>query len=109
MLWLGGAIKKDTVVQTYAGHTDLANTLLAQLDKPSPDFVFSKDIFGNNVKNFAMYLFIDGYGYLDPEHYLVYDNPGKFYLHEEGVTKEEDTYYGRAYLQKLFIDYNSKK
>jgi len=25
------------------------------------------------------------------------------------VTKEEDTYYGRAYLQTLFLDYNSKK
>ncbi len=109
LLWLGGAIKKDTVIHTYAGHTDLANTLLAQLDKPSPDFVFSKNIFGNNVRNFAMYEFIDGYGYLDPEHYIVYDNPGKLYLHKEGVTKEEDTYYGRAYLQKLFTDYNSKK
>jgi phosphoglycerol transferase MdoB-like AlkP superfamily enzyme len=109
LLWLGGAIKKDTVVNRYAGHTDIANTLLAQLDKPSDDFIFSKDIFGNHTKNFAQYVFIDGYGYLDPEHYIVYDNPGKIYLHKEGVTKEEDTYYGRAYLQTLFLDYNSKK
>lgn len=109
MLWLGGALKKDTVVNRYAGHTDIANTILAQLDKPSADFLFSKDIFGNRTKNFAQYVFIDGYGYLDPEHYIVYDNPGKIYLHEEGVTKEEDTYYGRAYLQTLFLDYNSKK
>ena len=109
LLWLGGAIKKDTVVNRYAGHTDIANTILAQLDSPSTDFMFSKDIFGNHTKNFAQYVFIDGFGYLDPDHYIVYDNPGKFYLHEEGVTKEEDTYYGRAYLQKLFLDYNSKK
>jgi len=109
LLWLGGAIKKDTVVNRYAGHTDIANTLLAQLDKPSDDFIFSKDIFGNHTKNFAQYVFIDGYGYLDPEHYIVYDNPGKIYFHKEGVKKEEDTYYGRAYLQTLFLDYNSKK
>lgn len=109
LLWLGGAIKKDTVITRYGGHTDIANTLLAQLDKPSPDFRFSKDIFGTHTKDFAQYVFIDGYGYLDPEHYIVYDNPGKFYLHEAGVTKEEDTYYGRAYLQTLFLDYNSKK
>ncbi len=109
LLWLGGAIKKDTVVSRYSGHTDIANTLLAQLDKPSPDFIFSKDIFGDHTKDFAMYVFIDGYGYLDPKHYIVYDNPGKLYLHKVGVTKEEDTYSGRAYLQKLFLDYNSKK
>lgn len=109
MLWLGGAIKRDTVVTRYAGHTDIANTLLAQLDKPSDDFIFSKDIFGNNTRDFAMYVFIDGYGYVDPNRYIVYDNPGKLYLHKKGVTKEEDTYFGRAYLQKLFLDYNSKK
>lgn len=108
-LWLGGAIKKDSVVTRYGGHTDIANTVLAQLDKPSPDFIFSKDIFGNRTKDFVMYVFIDGYGYLDPERYIVYDNPGKLYLHKDGVTKEEDTYPGRAYLQKLFLDYNSKK
>lgn len=109
MLWLGGAIKKDTVVNRFGGQTDIANTLLAQLDKPSADFIFSKDLFGNNTKNFAMYLFIDGYGYVDPEHYIVYDNPGKLYLHQAGVTREEDTYPARAYVQKLFLDYNSKK
>lgn len=109
LLWLGGAIKKDTIVTRYAGHTDIANTLLAQLDKPSDDFIFSKDIFGNHTKDFAQYVFIDGYGYLDPQHYIVYDNPGKIYLHKEGVTKETDTYFGRAYLQTLFLDYNSKK
>lgn len=109
MLWLGGAIKKDTVVTRYGGHTDITNTLLAQIDKPSDEFIFSKDLFGNNTRNFAQYVFIDGYGYLDPEHYIVYDNPGKLYLQEVGVTKEEDTYYGRAYLQTLFFDYNSKK
>lgn len=109
LLWLGGAIKSDTVVNRYGGHTDIANTLLAQLDKPSTNFLFSKDIFGNHTKNFALYVFIDGYGYLDPEHYIVYDNPGKIYLHNAGVTNEEDTYFGRAYLQTLFLDYNSKK
>lgn len=109
LLWLGGAIKRDTVVTRYGSQTDIANTLLAQIDKPSTDFIFSKDIFGNNTKNFTQYVFIDGYGYLDPEHYIVYDNPGKLYLQKEGVTKEEDTYFGRAYLQTLFHDYNSKK
>lgn len=109
MLWLGGAIKKDTLVTRYGGQTDIANTLLGQLDKPSADFIFSKDLFGNNTKDFAMYIFIDGYGYVDPGHYIVYDNPGKLYLHQTGVTKEEDTYPARAYVQKLFLDYNSKK
>lgn len=109
MLWLGGAIKQDTVIHTYGGQTDIANTVLAQLDKPSPDFTFSKDLFGNNTKSFALYIFNDGYGYVTPNEYIVYDNPGKLYLQENGITSEETRYFGKAYLQKLYSDYNSKK
>lgn len=109
LLWLGGALKKDTVIHTLGGQTDLTNTLLAQLDKPSPDFIFSKDLLGNNVQNFAVYIFNDGYGYLTPTQYIMYDNPGKLFLKSEGVTSEEDKYYGKAYMQKLYSDYNAKK
>lgn len=109
LLWLGGAIKQDTVIHTLGGQTDLANTLLAQLDKPSPELIFSKDLMGNNVQDFAVYIFNDGYGYLSPTRYIIYDNPGKLYLKAEGVTSEEDKYYGKAYIQKLYSDYNLKK
>jgi len=109
LLLLGGVVKKDTVIHTIGGHTDIANTILGQLDKPSSDFTFSKNLFGNQVKNFAMYIFNDGYGYIDLEKYIVYDNQGKIYLHEKGVVSKEDTYSGKAYLQKLYSDYNSKK
>ena len=109
LLWLGGVIQKDTVIHTIGGQTDIANTVLAQIDQPSSDFIFSKNLLGNNVKDFAMYIFNDGYGYVSPDHYVVYDNQGKIYLREEGIKKEEDRYFGKAYLQKLYSDYNAKK
>jgi len=31
MLWLGGAVRRPTVVETYGSQSDLAATLLAQL------------------------------------------------------------------------------
>jgi len=109
LLWLGGAIKKDTVIHTLSGHTDIANTLLGQITQPSSNFIFSKNIFGNNARDFAMYIFNDGYGYLTPEHYFIYDNSGNLYLREEGNFTEEDKNYPKAYLQKLYSDFNSKK
>lgn len=109
LLWLGGAIKKDTVIHTISGHTDIANTLLGQITQPSPNFIFSKNIFGNNVQDFAVYIFNDGYGYLTPKHYMIYDNSGKLYLREEGIFTEEDKNFPKAYLQKLYSDFNSKK
>lgn len=109
LLLLGGVVKKDSVIHTIGGQTDIANTLLGQIDKPSPDFIFSKNLFGNKLEDFAMYIFNDGYGYIDRSKYIVYDNQGRLYLREEGVTNKEDKYPGRAYLQKLYSDYNSKK
>lgn len=109
MIWTGGAIKKDSVIHTMGNQSDIANTLLGQLDKPSSEFIFSKDLFGNRTKDFAVYIFNDGYGYLDNDHYIVYDNPGKQYLRNEGVKQEEELNYSKAYVQKLYSDYNSKK
>ncbi len=109
LLWLGGAIKSDTVIHTMGGQTDIANTVLAQLGSSSPDFIFSKNLLGNNVRNFAMYIFNDGFGYVTPDTYVVYDNPGGIYLQEHGIKTEEDRLTGKAYLQKLYLDYNSKK
>jgi phosphoglycerol transferase MdoB-like AlkP superfamily enzyme len=109
LLWIGGTVKKDTIINTIGGQTDIANTLLGQIDEPSPDFIFSKNMLGSNVKNFAIYIFNDGYGYVDREKYIIHDNPGKLYLKEDGVNTEEDKYFAKAYLQKLYSDYNSKK
>ncbi len=109
MLWIGGAVSRDTVIHTYGNQTDIANTVLAQLDQPSSDFVFSKNLLGHPVTNFAFYIFNDGYGYLDSERYFVYDNPGRQYLVEEGPIEESHRMAAKAYIQKLYMEYNAKK
>ena len=104
---IGGAIKKDTVIHTLAGQTDIANTLLAQLDKSYPEFKFSKNIFGNQVVPFAAYFFNDGYGFLLPDKHVVYDNAGEQFLEEVNAT-EQDLNLSKAYQQMLYSDYNSR-
>jgi phosphoglycerol transferase MdoB-like AlkP superfamily enzyme len=106
MLWLGGAIKKDTVIDTFASHTDIANTLLAQLGSPAEEFNFSKNIIGNSTPSFAMYFFNDGYGFVSPTNYIIYDNPGKNFFKKVGTEKELDK--SKAYQQILFEDYNRR-
>jgi hypothetical protein len=81
--------------------------LLAQLDKPSLEFRFSKDILGNKVVPFAAYFFNDGFGFLLPDKHMVYDNTGKQFLEQINVT-EEDITLGKAYEQVLYNDYNKR-
>jgi phosphoglycerol transferase MdoB-like AlkP superfamily enzyme len=109
MLWLGGAIEQDTVVHTMGNQSDIANTLLAQLDTVATDLTFSKNLFGNNTRDFAMYIFVEGYGFIDNTRYIIYDIPGKQYLIKEGIEQQEELNMARAYLQKLYTDYNAKK
>jgi phosphoglycerol transferase MdoB-like AlkP superfamily enzyme len=106
MLWLGGAIEKSDRIKTYAGHTDIANTVLNQLGIGSPDFSFSKNILADTVNSFAIYVFTNGYGYVSPANENIYDFDLNNYLKREGNEKELPL--GKAYLQKLFDDYNKK-
>jgi phosphoglycerol transferase MdoB-like AlkP superfamily enzyme len=108
MLWIGGAVnKRDTVVHTYASQTDIANTLLAQLNNVDTTFMFSKNIFGNKVKSFTNYFFNDGYGMVTPRQYIIYDNAGNQFLKQEGATPH-DLDVSKAYQEVLYEDYNKR-
>lgn len=107
MLWLGGALtKSDTVIRTFAGQTDIAKTVLAQLKTSATEFKFSKNIVSKNVRPFATYIFHNGYGYIDPENENVYDFDFKKFIKQNG--KDDNLKWGKAYMQVLFTDYNKR-
>jgi phosphoglycerol transferase MdoB-like AlkP superfamily enzyme len=105
LLMIGGNVKKDTVINTIGNQTDLSNTILGQIDKPAREFVFSKDLFNKTAVPFAAYFFTDGYGFVLPNRFMVYDNSGKRFLKSEGAT-QADLDLSKAYQQKLFTSYN---
>lgn len=107
LLFLGGVIKKDSVIHTVGSQTDIANTLLGQLDTPSSDFIFSKDLLNNNLNPHAAFFFNNGFGLVLPNKFLVFDNTGKQFIKEENVV-EHDKDLGKAYQQKLYSDFNSR-
>jgi phosphoglycerol transferase MdoB-like AlkP superfamily enzyme len=107
MLWLGGAIQKsDTTIRSFGNQTDLANTLLTQLNTNASEFSFSRNILSQNANSFAMYIFNNGYGYVSATNENIYDFDLQNYLKQEGNETELAT--GKVYMQKLFDDYNKK-
>ena len=107
MLWLGGVVaKQDTSIQTFGVQTDISNTLLNQFGKHSSDFTFSKNMMATDARSFAVYVFNNGYGYVAPDNENIYDFDLQNYLKKEG--KEKELQFGKAYMQKLFHDYNSR-
>ncbi len=107
MLWLGGALAiQDSTIQTFGGQTDISNTLLSQVGSPSADFTFSKNLLAANSPSFAFYIFNNGFGYVSPINENIYDFDLQNYLKNQGDTTELPL--GKAYMQKLFLDYNKR-
>lgn len=107
LLMVGGAVEKQQRVDKFGGQTDFANTLLAQLAQPEEAFTFSKDLLSPSSRSFATYFFNDGFGFVTPRHYIVYDNIGGQFLYQEGANRD-DLDRAKAYEQVLFTDYNNK-
>lgn len=106
MLWLGGVLeKKNITIDSLCSQTDLASTLLNQLNLPSKDFRWSNDIFMPNRTPFAYFAFTNGFGWMRPGGFIVRDNIGGNITEKSGNLKASETDYGKSYLQASFGDY----
>lgn len=109
MLWLGGALTKtDTTISHFVNQTDIANTLLGQFDMDTSKFTFSNNILRKDPQSFAIYVYNNGFGFIDHTRHIVYDNTGQRYLIKSGVKNEEDLLLSKAYMQTLYNDFNSR-
>lgn len=108
MLWLGGAINQsDLRIKNFGNQTDLANTLLDQLNLDSQsDFLFSRNLLADSLHSFAIYVFNNGYGYVSNHAESIYDFDVGSFFKEQG--SEAEVAAGKVYMQKLFHDYNKK-
>ena len=104
MLWLGGALTiRDTVITRFGNQTDLPATVLGQMGLDYSEFRFSKNLFANTPE-FAFYNFANGFGFLIPGAYVVWDHGARMYFVEEGDFKLA-AQYGEALYQIVHNDY----
>lgn len=106
-LILGGAVISHQKIDTYASQIDIAATLLHQLQISHQEFIFSKNILNPDSPHFAFYTFPNGFGFLTPQNYYVYDCASQSVVINEGK-KFENKKKGEAYLQVLYDDLASR-
>ena len=104
MLLIGGALKEDyrgKINERVSSHTDIAATLLAQLNIHSSGYPRSKNIFNPYSPAFAYYAFDNGFGLVTKDKSIIYDN----YQKKDMLNAAPDSLslrlqkYGKAYLQ----------
>lgn len=108
MLWLGGAVEKPCVIHRYCSQADIAATLLAQLGLDYSGFPFSKNILNQSVTEFSFYDYPNGFGMLSPAGRVAYDCDANKILFAEGESADTLLNQGKAYLQCLYNDIQSK-
>ena len=105
MFWTGGAVRRPCLVDAYGSQTDLAATLLHQLDIDCQDFNFSKDMLDSLRSHYAFYAFSDGFGFVNDSLCYIQDNArsgqGLSGTHDSEGKAER---WGKAYLQTLYDD-----
>lgn len=109
MLWTGGALAvKDTIISKIGSQKDMVKSLLKQLDINSDQFRFSKNIFDDGSHGFAFFDYSDAFGFVENNHYQLYNNRIKRFLHMEGTKTKLDSLKGKAYLQVLSNDHKER-
>jgi len=101
MIWTGGAIKSDTLISTYLSQSDLAKTLLNQMDLDASAYKLSKDIFKAKY-SFAFYEFNNGFGMMSDSGSYVFDNDLKKVILSQGTVSDFFLQGGKAIQQEVY-------
>lgn len=113
LLFFGGAIKEQyrgKRIDKLGCQTDIAATLLAQLNLSHQQFRYSKDLLNPTSKPFAFFDWDNGFGFMTPQQAISFDNLGKEVIYTkypkaDKAANEKALLYGKAYLQQVFTDY----
>ncbi|GAB3922093.1 LTA synthase family protein [Larkinella terrae] len=109
MLWLGGALKATPrVIDQIGSQTDLASTLLRQLNLDASDFKWSRDLLNSQNRPFAYFAFNNGFGIVQPNRHLLFDNTSRQLISSGGTVHKEDIELGEAYEEESYQDFLNK-
>ena len=113
LLFFGDVIKPEyrgTKINKLGGQTDIAATLLAQLDLPHQQFKWSKDLLNPQSASFAFFDWDNGFGFLMPQQAVSYDNSGRRIVYisnkkADQKTTDQALLNGKAFLQQVYTEY----
>ncbi|GAA4333410.1 hypothetical protein GCM10023149_40160 [Mucilaginibacter gynuensis] len=113
LLFFGDVIKPEyrgKRINKLGNQTDIATTLLAQLDLPHNQFKWSKNLLNPYSKPFAFFDWDNGFGFMQPNQVVSYDSGGQqvIFIQNKDQNKQltdSTLQYGKAFMQQIFTEY----
>ena len=105
MVWVGGAVKQPRKVTPFCNQTDLAATLLSQLQLPHEQFRWSRDVLSSSYRYpFAVHNYNNGFSMIDSTGFIVYDLDASRFVTNESSDASRMERIGKAILQATTAD-----
>ncbi len=110
LLMLGGAIKEPKRIEALCNQTDLAATLMAQMQLPAEDYKFSRNILSPAYKYpFAYHTYNNGLQFIDSTGFSMLDlNSGTILKEEPADSAHNRLKRAKAILQSTYNDYKNR-
>lgn len=109
LLFYGDVIKteyKGKKFDNIGSQTDIAATLLAQLNISSNDFMWSKNLLNPYTNAFAFFSWDNGMGFINKKQCITFDNVGRMILYnsdpKDKAMTENTLDNAKAYLQTVY-------
>ena len=105
MVWAGGAVKAPRKITQLCNQTDLAATLLAQLQLPHAQFRWSRDVLSASYRYpFAVHNYNNGFSLTDSTGFIAYDLDSYRLVTNESSQAARLERMGKAILQATTAD-----
>lgn len=104
LVFTGGALVRNGMVNTIGSQTDIAPTILRQMDIDSRDFKWGKDLM-DSTQSFAFYAFNNGFGWVTPQGVATVDNVSRNTVYLDPGFDTTQLKYGKAYMEMSYQNY----
>lgn len=105
LLFTGGVVTRDTIVEKIGSQSDIAVTLLNQLGLPHDEYVLGKDLLAPGAKSFAFYSYKNGIAMLTDSSGFGYDFVAGDYSFTYGKTDTTHLNLAKSFQQYVFDHY----
>lgn len=111
LLFFGPAVKPEfrgKTISMIGGQTDIANTLLTQLNMDSEVFTWSKDLLNPASKSFAFYNWDQGFGFLTPQNSIGFDAVSRQIIYSAKADQNEQdpaVIGAKSFMQEVYQQY----
>ncbi|UOG72889.1 LTA synthase family protein [Hymenobacter tibetensis] len=111
LILAGGALRPEArgrVITALGSQTDVAATLLAQLQLPATAYRWSRDLLRPVAQPSAFYCYTDGFGFFTPKGVVIFDNVSRREMSRGAGVTDAQLQQGQAYEQLTYSDYLAK-